>query len=89
MSGPSFFDLLDRLPETLYRMKGSVWLCGRPEEAPRCVHVQVVGPRWRVTDGEADAKDSHLVLIGRAGAASFLEIVTALERLSDADPINP
>ena len=89
LSGPSFFALLDRLPETLYRMKGSVWLRGRPEEAPRCVHVQVVGARWRVTDGEVDTQDSHLVLIGCAGAASFLEVVAALERLSDADPINP
>ncbi len=89
LSATSFFDLLDRLPEALYRMKGSVWLRSRPEEAPRCVHVQVVGPRWRVTDGEVDTKDSHLVLIGRAGAPSFLEYAAALERLSDADRIKP
>ena len=85
----AFFDLLARIPEALYRMKGSVWLRDRPDESPRCVHVQVVGPRWRVTEGEVETKDGHLVLIGRAGSASFLEYAAALEGLSDTDLAKP
>ena len=80
LSETAFFDALERLPETLYRMKGSVWLCGRPGAAPRCVDVQVVGARWRISDAESISRDSHLVLIGRAGALSFLEYAAALER---------
>jgi len=79
-----FFELLDRLPESLYRMKGSVWLRGQPEEAARCVHVQAVGPRWRVTDAESESTDSHLVLIGRAEDASFSEYAATLGALSGA-----
>ncbi|HIG02030.1 MAG TPA: GTP-binding protein [Myxococcales bacterium] len=76
-----FFESLDRLPESLYRMKGSVWLRSQPEEAPRCFHVQVVGPRWRVTDAETESPDSHLVLIGRAETASFREYAATLGTL--------
>ena len=76
-----FFESLDRIPESLYRMKGSVWLRGEPEEAARRVDVQVVGPRWRVTDAETEAPDSHLVLIGRAEADSFTEYAETLGRL--------
>lgn len=76
-----FFESLDRIPESLYRMKGSVWLRGEPEEAARRVDVQVVGPRWRVTDAETEAPDSHLVLIGRAEADSFAEYAETLGRI--------
>ena len=80
LSESAFFAALERLPETLYRMKGSVWLRDGPEMPPRCVDVQVVGARWRITGAEAISKDSHLVLIGRAGALPFLEYAAALER---------
>jgi G3E family GTPase len=76
-----FFESLDRTPESLYRMKGSVWLRGEPEETARRVDVQVVGPRWRVTDAETQAPESHLVLIGRAEADSFTEYAETLGRL--------
>lgn len=78
----AFFDLLDRLPESLYRMKGSVWLREPSKAGTRCVDVQTVGPKWRVHDVEGEPPESHLVLIGRAKAASFTAYATALSALS-------
>jgi len=78
-----FFDLLDGVPDSLYRMKGSVWLSSQPEQDARCVDVQVVGPRWRVTDGDFELAASHLVLIGQAEAASFSEYAARLAELPD------
>ena len=76
-----FFELLDRLPESLYRMKGSVWLRSRSEETTRCLNVQVVGRRWRVSDAESEPQDSHLILIGQAGEPSFSAYATKLGML--------
>ena len=50
------------------------------EDFSSTVDVQVVGARWRITGAETISKDSHLVLIGRAGALPFLEYAAALER---------
>ena len=77
----AFFELLERLPRSVYRMKGSVWLLRHPGEEAQCFDIQVVGPRWRVTNTEATPPKSHLVLIGQSGAASLTDFAAALGSL--------
>ncbi len=77
----AFFELLERLPRSLYRMKGSVWLHRHPGEEARCFDVQAVGPRWRVTDAEANPPESYLVLIGQSEATSLTDFAAALGSL--------
>ena len=78
-----FFALLDRLPESLYRMKGFVWLRSHRQQAPRCLNVQVVGRRWRVSEAGSERPDSHLILIGKAGDAWFSQYAANLGMLGD------
>lgn len=77
----AFFDLLERIPRSLYRMKGSVWLRRRPDEKARCFDVQTVGPRWRVTAAQATEPKSHLVLIGQSKTVSLADFAAALGSL--------
>ena len=81
LAAAAFFQWLDRLPGSLYRMKGSVWLREGPGETARCVQVQAVGPRWRVTDDQTRPPGNRLVLIGQAGATSFAEYAENLRVL--------
>ena len=77
----AFFEQLERLPSSLYRMKGSVWLRRRPGEHARCFDIQTVGPRWRVTGAEVKSPESHLVLIGQPEAPSLTTFAEELGSL--------
>ena len=79
LEASAFFEWLDRVPRSLYRIKGSVWLRDGTAEATHRVDLQAVGPRWRVTDSEKGSPGSHLVLIGRAQDPAFAEYAAQLD----------
>jgi G3E family GTPase len=78
-----FFEILDELPETVYRAKGWVWLdeASKIAEPAECFDVQAAGPHWRVARRDGPDRTSQLVVIGKAGNRGFDAFVRKLRGL--------
>ncbi len=84
-SNEDFFDALDSLPGSVYRIKGRIWLdndqhiagSGRPFE------VQAVGSRWRITEYDGAERTSQLVVIGRSRDDGFEHFVELLRGMAE------
>jgi G3E family GTPase len=81
-SADAFFALLERIPDSVYRMKGWVTLQQRGELTR--YEVQAAGPRWRVNASAVAPDLEQLVVIGRHDSEAFTgfcESLLALQQL--------
>lgn len=65
----AFFAALDRIPDSVYRIKG--WLTLKQGDAETRYEVQAAGPRWRVDCSEDMLGANQLVVIGSSNSESF------------------
>lgn len=81
MLDTSFFKLLDEVPDTVYRIKGSARLLSGKSEKNSSVtyEVQSVGRHWRCNEIKSESLDSGLVVIGKTGEPSFLSFLRDLQ----------
>ena len=80
LSEASFFRLFDAIPDSVYRIKGSVRLLGDSlrGDLGSCYEVQAVGRYWRITEAKECFVESELVVIGKSGDNGFSEFVRDL-----------
>lgn len=75
-----FFSLMASIPESLYRLKGWVWLTQGPDpdNSPRCYQVQAAGKHWRVEPMQRDDQEHCLVAIGDSQSRGYQLFCEAL-----------
>ena len=75
-SADAFFALLERIPDSVYRMKG--WVTLQQRGALARYEVQAAGPRWRVNASAVAPDLKQLVVIGRHDSEAFTEFCESL-----------
>lgn len=74
-----FFALMDRLPASIYRIKGVVNLEG--SNGQENYELQTTGPRWRVEARSGDTHLTELVIIGQSDNSDFEQFISELRQL--------
>ena len=83
-----FFQLLDDLPATVYRLKGWVYLqeAGGHAEPAAGFEVQAAGRHWRVARRDGPGSTCQLVVIGRSSDCAFDGFLHRLRGLRGRSP---
>ncbi len=82
LDAEAFFQLLENMPDSVYRLKG--WIALGQDQQIENWDVQAAGPAWRVTPRSQRPVPAQLVAIGRANTESFKEFCNKLQALPAA-----